>query len=374
MTAKKTIGYRIFTNIFTLSFIAIALSIGGQFIYAIIYVLFTVFYMVFTHKPGLFLPPVLDTARLYLTDIVPWIIAILIFLPGKRNVYRPVLRDCTHKEKGNTWWSIFLGILIGGGMNLFCALVAMWNEDIFIRFDSFNLLPALFIFACVFIQSSCEELICRSFLMGTLLRRYRMPWMAILFNSLLFGSLHLFNDGITVLSFVNIMLTGILFSLIYYFFDSMWCIFLAHTAWNYMQNIVLGLPNSGIVVPYSIFKLDAASARDSFAYNVGFGIEGTLVADGVLLLACIATVIIGKLVTHKKLFVRLPEDAFPGEALWNVKSAPVIEPKVEAAPELKEISEFNSSSETVELPMEEIARMLASATDETQNKDENENE
>ena len=77
-------------------------------------------------------------------------------------------------------------------------------------------------------------------------------------------------------------------------------------------------------------------------------------APGMVRFACIATVIIGKLVTHKKLFVRLPEDAFPGEALWNAK--------------------FNSSSETVELPMEEIARMLASATDETQNKDENENE
>ena len=48
----------------------------------------------------------------------------------------------------------------------------------------------------------------------------------------------------------------------------------------------LGLPNSGINVPYSVYKLNAATARDSFAYNVGFGIEGTA-ADIVLLAACV---------------------------------------------------------------------------------------
>lgn len=48
-----------------------------------------------------------------------------------------------------------------------------------------------------------------------------------------------------------------------------------HTAWNFTQNIIFGLPNSGNVVPYSIFKLDAGSAVKNFAYDPGFGIEGT---------------------------------------------------------------------------------------------------
>ncbi len=45
-----------------------------------------------------------------------------------------------------------------------------------------------------------------------------------------------------------------------------------HTAWNFMQNIVLGLPNSGANVPYSIFKLEEG-ASNSFFYDTGFGIE-----------------------------------------------------------------------------------------------------
>ena len=79
-----------------------------------------------------------------------------------------------------------------------------------------------------------------------------------------------------------------------YYMDSLWCAFAVHTAWNFTQNILFGLPNSGINVPYSVFKLDAATARDSFAYNVGFGIEGTLLADVVLLVACVLLYLWGR--------------------------------------------------------------------------------
>ena len=57
-------------------------------------------------------------------------------------------------------------------------------------------------------------------------------------------------------------------SLMVYYMDSLWCAFAVHTAWNFTQNILFGLPNSGINVPYSVFKLNAATARDSFAYNI----------------------------------------------------------------------------------------------------------
>ncbi|MDO4531283.1 MAG: hypothetical protein Q4C06_04810, partial [Bacillota bacterium] len=47
-------------------------------------------------------------------------------------------------------------------------------------------------------------------------------------------------------------------------------------------NILLGLPNSGYAVPFSVFKVDPATATDSFANSVAFGPEGTLVATVVL--------------------------------------------------------------------------------------------
>ena len=98
----------------------------------------------------------------------------------------------------------------------------------------------------------------------------------------------------TILSLVNIFLVGILFSLLVYYMDSIWCAFALHTAWNFTQNIIFGLPNSGMTVPYSVFKLDAATAANSFAYDVGFGIEGTIFADIVLLAACIIIYLWGR--------------------------------------------------------------------------------
>ena len=47
-----------------------------------------------------------------------------------------------------------------------------------------------------------------------------------------------------------------------------------------------------------VFKLNAATARDSFAYNVGFGIEGTVFADIVLLAACVLLYLWGLSLIH----------------------------------------------------------------------------
>ena len=150
------------------------------------------------------------------------------------------------------------------------------------------------IFIAVFVQSSAEELVCRGFLYQRLRQSYGLPAVAIIGNSLLFAILHLTNEGVTILSVLNIFIVGVLFSFMVYYMDSIWCAMSMHAMWNFTQNIIFGLPNSGIVSPYSVFRLDASTAKDSFAYNVGFGIEGTLLADVILILACICLYLWGK--------------------------------------------------------------------------------
>ena len=83
------------------------------------------------------------------------------------------------------------------------------------------------------------------------------------------------NPGINVPAIIDLVLSGLLFSLMVYYMDSIWCAFAAHTAWNYTQNIIFGLPNSGLKVPTSIFRLNEQTAANSFFYNTAFGIEGT---------------------------------------------------------------------------------------------------
>lgn len=235
--------------------------------------------------PGIQDSGLVQTGGMYVIFIGIWMLALLCI--GLSKNARPVLRMLLTKPKGNTPLMLLLGIVIGFGLNAFCILIAWLNKDIVLYFDSFRLLPLVIVFVAVFIQSSAEELICRGYLYQKLRKGYKSPIVAIVGNSLFFAVLHLGNEGVTVLSIINIFLTGILCSLIVYYMDSLWCAFAVHTAWNFTQNILFGLPNSGMVVPFSVFKLDASTATDSFAYNVGFGIEGTIVADVVLLLGCV---------------------------------------------------------------------------------------
>ena len=123
---------------------------------------------------------------------------------------------------------------------------------------------------------------------------YRSKWVAIIGNALIFSLMHGANPGVTALALANIFFSGLLFSLFVYYFDSLWCAYGIHTGWNFTQSILLGLPNSGLVVPYSNFELDTAAATNSFAYNVAFGIEGTILSTVVLAVACLIVYLLGE--------------------------------------------------------------------------------
>ena len=235
--------------------------------------------------PGIPYTNAVKTGLMYFEFWGIWATVLLYMAVTKKN--RPLIKYIGSGTKGNNWTNLLLGLLIGAGMNCFCILIACLHNDIYLIFDSFQPIPFVIIIFAVFVQSSAEELVCRGFLYQRLRRSYKHPAVAIVGNSALFAALHLLNDGITVLSFINILVVGILFSLMVYYMDSIWCAMAAHAAWNFTQNIIFGLPNSGITVPFSVFKLDASTARNSFAYNVGFGIEGTIFADLVLILGCV---------------------------------------------------------------------------------------
>ncbi len=230
--------------------------------------------------------PACMTAADYAAFIGIWIVGLVFTGAVKKN--RGILKAQWTAPKGNRLSFLFLGFFIGFILNGICVLAAWLNQDISLVFDGFHPLSFVMVLVCVFIQSAAEEFMCRGFLYQRLRKGYKNPWVAIIGSSLFFAVAHLFNEGVTVFSLINITLVGILFAMMVYYMDSIWCAYAVHTAWNITQNIVFGLPNSGIEALYSVWKLDAGSAKDSLAYNVGFGIEGTVVCDIVLLLACIA--------------------------------------------------------------------------------------
>ena len=217
------------------------------------------------------LPAWVETGASYLSSIGLWVMGLLWFM---RKNNRPLYKSIGTYVKGNNIKNFVIGLFVGIVLNGACVLVSLMNKDIVIKYQGFNFIQAFLVLLCVFVQSSGEELICRGYLYQKLLKKYEKPIIAIVGNALLFALLHFSNSGVTILSAINILLAGIVFSLMVYHFDSLWMAMGAHTTWNYLQNIVFGLPNSGIKMRYSIFKL--TSARDGIAYTKSFGVEGSL--------------------------------------------------------------------------------------------------
>ncbi len=171
------------------------------------------------------------------------------------------------------------GLLIGSLTNGLAIICALLHGDIKLYFESSVGQIPLLLFALfsVFIQSTSEELWCRGFLYERLHERYPL-WVAVLANGVLFAALHVFNDGVTVLSIICIAVCGVSYSLLRWYSGSVWIVMGVHTAWNFVQAFLFGLPNSGLVSEVSLFHLDASTGNSNLIYDYAFGVEGGLPA------------------------------------------------------------------------------------------------
>ena len=178
------------------------------------------------------------------------------------------------------------GLLLGFLTNFFCIACALIHGDIKLYFDcaASQILYFLFSLFCVCIQSSAEELWCRGFMYERLHERYPL-WVAVAVNGVLFGLLHIFNPGADVIPIVGIIITGLSYSLLRWYSGSIWIAMGIHTGWNFTQNYLFGLPNSGLVSEASVFHLGAANGTTTWVYDWVFGVEGGIPAlfiDGLL--------------------------------------------------------------------------------------------
>lgn len=274
---KKWYDNVLWICIISYAILFISETIGGLFISRLVKGLFT---------SGLIRGDVyIYTFIMYILFIDIWIGVLFVLFVFKSNHY--IIDKITTKTKGNNMANLFWGLFIGFVLNGLCALIAMINGDFTLRFSQFEIFRAFGLFFAVFVQSSAEELLCRGFMYQRLLKSTNSPAFAIIFNSLFFAALHLFNNGMSILPFYCILIFGVLASMLVYYFDSLWMVMGLHAMWNFNQSILLGLPNSGNNVPYSIFKI-GSSVKGSFAYNPIFGLEGTILSCVLMTACCVA--------------------------------------------------------------------------------------
>lgn len=204
------------------------------------------------------------------------------FLPKKTSTDLPDESDIAAEFYGRNRNSIRIlgfGLLIGFITNGFAICCALIHHDINLYFDfSVREVPLiLFALLSVFIQSTSEEIWCRGFLYERLHERYPL-FIAVLINGILFGAMHLLNDGAGFISILSIVVCGISYSLVRWYTGSIWIVMGIHTGWNFTQAFLFGLPNSGLVSEVSVFHLESSTGINNLIYDFTFGVEGGLPA------------------------------------------------------------------------------------------------
>ncbi len=255
------------TDQFLLGFlITVVLILLGQILGNILSTIFTeLLYGQISAAPEFF-----QTGMMYGLFIGIWIIVLLVMCIPKN---RPMFKTLGTSLRGNNLKMSLFGILLGFAMNALCVAVSILNHDVALYFNDFHIGIFLFLLLTVFIQSSAEELAMRSYYYEKLRRRYRNPVLAFIFTSFGFSIMHVGNPDMTAWGLLQVMLIGVQLVILVHYYDSLWAAFWVHTSWNFTQSILFGLPNSGVVVPYSVFKVDAAST--GFFFDAGNGVEGS---------------------------------------------------------------------------------------------------
>ena len=125
----------------------------------------------------------------------------------------------------------------------------------------------------------------RGYLLGVI-RQNREDWDAVLISAGIFAAMHLLNPGMTMLGCLRLLISGVVLGLMVCRCKSLWMAIAFHTAWNYAQTFVFGLPVAGMVSEKAIFRISAV--HSSLFYDAVAGVEGCLPAFLTELALCFA--------------------------------------------------------------------------------------
>lgn len=118
-----------------------------------------------------------------------------------------------------------------------------------------------------------EELVFHGPMFETLREAMGDVW-SVFVTSVLFSAVHAFNPEVSVASFINVFLAGVLLGTLAVFTASLWASVSFHVVWNLLVSMWFG-SLSGLEIGISITRLDISTIEPSLRWLVGddFGIE-----------------------------------------------------------------------------------------------------
>jgi membrane protease YdiL (CAAX protease family) len=118
------------------------------------------------------------------------------------------------------------------------------------------------------LSAIAEEILFRGILFSSIKDRYG-SWIAIFITSLLFSSVHIFNNNFNYLAFINTFLAGVLFSLLIIKTNSLIPSIIIHFFWNFSLIFLLDSPLSGFNYSINIFNVTYPHLTILFGDNYG---------------------------------------------------------------------------------------------------------
>ncbi|WP_066497724.1 CPBP family intramembrane glutamic endopeptidase [Abyssisolibacter fermentans] len=210
-------------------------------------------------------------------------------------------------SKNNAIFSYIKGLVVAVIVLIIAIVAAMITGSISYIGVSKNIDIVLYIayFGGFFIQGMAEEVMCRGFLMTSLLKRTSVVT-SVLVSSLVFAYPHfstLFESGVIigVIGIINLMLFSVFLSLYMIKDGNIWVSCAIHSIWNFLLAVICGINVSGSNQASSIL---AFSVNENLIILNGgkYGLEASVLLT-IILVLCIILIFTRK---KKKLSIEKP--------------------------------------------------------------------
>ena len=234
---------------------------------------------------------------MYLGHVIFLAILLLYALAVSKD--RKYILSFTRGRPGHHFKYALAGMVTGFVLMGICVFAAASNGNLEIRPAAVVRIPVfVFAFLAVLIQSTVEEIESRAFVFGKMNDEGVPLVPATVISAFFFSYLHAANPGFGWLPLTSIFVVGVLYALCYYYFGTIWFCCTAHMMWNFTQDFIFGLPDSGKPAVVSLFNTTVNGS--GFFYDETFGIEGSYMAILVNVLACIVVIVIGRSIRKRR--------------------------------------------------------------------------
>ena len=154
-----------------------------------------------------------------------------------------------------------------------------------VNFNILNLLVSILLFILV---AFVEEVVIRGYVLINLMEDMNR-WLALFISAILFTLMHLGNEGVTLVSDLNIFIAGILLGVNYIYTKNLWFAIFFHFAWNFFQGSIIGYHVSGMTIDTGIMEISTTGPNE--ITGGFFGFEGSAFAAILQLIAIISLAI-----------------------------------------------------------------------------------